>query len=365
MDDFLLLERVERSYGEKRVLAVQELSLREGEVLAVIGPNGSGKSTLLRIVHLLEAPTAGEIIYWDGSRLSDMDRRSRRNLRRQMAMVFQEPLLFRRSVGANISYGLKARGVKREEARERVREVEGMLGLEGLERRYAPTLSGGEAQRVSLARALAVRPRLLLLDEPFASLDSPTRLALRREMTSLLRRLGTTVLYVTHDHHEALEMADRIAVLVEGEVQQVGTPVEIFGKPRNRKVADFIGTENLLEGAITGGEGGTVKVRVKSGTIEASTSLPPGLKVLVVVHPEEVVLLRKSAQAGSARNRLRGKVVDIGVWGPMIKVTMDCGFPLVSYITRSSLEEMGIERGSELVAAFKATSVHLIPRDTG
>ncbi len=363
MSDFLRLERVEQWYQGRQVLAVESLSLREKEIMAVIGPNGSGKSTLLRLVHLLEAPTFGEIIYWDGSRLSGMDRKARRNLRKQMAMVFQEPLLFRRSVGANIAYGLRARGIKREEARKRSMEMMELLGLQGLERRYAPTLSGGEAQKVSLARALAVRPRLLLLDEPFASLDSPSRMALRKEITSLLRRLGTTALYVTHDHHEALEMADRIAVLIDGEIQQVGKPVEIFGKPLNRKVANFIGTENLLEGVIVSGGEGTARIQVEGGEIEASTSLPLGSRVLAVVHPEEVVLSRESAQAGSARNRLRGEVVDIGMLGSMIKVTMDCGFPLVSCITRSSLEEMGIERGSELVAIFKATSVHLIPRE--
>jgi molybdopterin-binding protein len=362
MSSFLEMRGLRQAYGGQVVLDVEELTVREGEIFAVIGPNGSGKSTLLRILDLLEEPVAGDITYWDGASLAGLNRESRRGLARQMAMVFQEPLLFRRSVEANVRYGLKARRVEKEEARRRVSETLEMLGLEGFEERYAPTLSGGEAQKVSLARALAVQPRLLLLDEPFASLDLPTRQALRSEISALLRRLEITSIYVTHDHLEALEMADRIAVIIDGKIQQVGTPVEIFAYPATREVADFIGAETLLEGEITSARDGIVLVSVDGRELEVMSDLPADSKVLLMIHPEEVTLMGCVEVDTSARNRFTGTVTEMTLLGALVKVKLDCGFPLVSYITRTSQEEMGIKAGVRVCGAFKATAVHVIPR---
>ncbi len=362
MSDFLTIDGLRQSYDGREVLDIPGLSVNEKEIFAVIGPNGSGKSTLLRLVDLLEEPAAGDVAYWDGSRLTELNRERRRNLARQMAMVFQEPLLFRRSVEANVRYGLKARRVEKEEARRRVSETLEMLGLEGFEERYAPTLSGGEAQKVSLARALAVQPRLLLLDEPFASLDLPTKVALRSEVAALLRRLEITAIYVTHDHLEALEMADRIAVIIDGKIQQVGTPVEIFAYPASREVADFIGAETLLEGEITGARDGIATVSVDGQELEVMSDLPVGGKVLLMIHPEEVTLMGCEETDTSARNRFTGTVTEMTLLGALVKVKLDCGFPLVSYITRTSQEEMGIKTGVRVCGAFKATAVHVIPR---
>lgn len=362
MGDFLRLEDLRQAFDSRLVLDIPELTINEKEIFAVIGPNGSGKSTLLKLVDLLEEPAEGDIVYWDGARLSGLNRESRKNLARQMAMVFQEPLLFRRSVAANVSYGLKARGMKGQEAHDRVKETLELLGLEGLEKRYAPTLSGGEAQKVSLARALAVQPRLLLLDEPFASLDLPTKQDLRKEIAALLRSLEITSIYVTHDHLEALEMADRIAVIIDGRIQQVGTPVEIFAYPATREVADFVGAETLLEGEITGAREGIASVSVDGKELEVMSALPTGSKVLLMIHPEEVVLLGCEEVETSARNRFTGTVTEMTLLGALVKVKLDCGFSLVSYITRTSQEEMGIEPGVRICGAFKATAVHVIPR---
>jgi molybdopterin-binding protein len=362
MSDFLRLEGLRQAYDDRVVLDVPELTIKEKEIFAVIGPNGSGKSTLLRLVDLLEEPAGGDIAYWDGTRLSGLNRETRKILARQMAMVFQEPLLFRRSVEANVSYGLKARGVKGQEAHDRVKETLELLGLEGFEDRYAPTLSGGEAQKVSLARALAVQPRMLLLDEPFASLDLPTKQALRKEISSLLRRLEITAIYVTHDHLEALEMADRIAVIIDGRIQQVGTPVEIFAYPATREVADFIGAETLLEGDITSAREGIASVSVDGKELEVMSDLPVGSGVLLMIHPEEVILMGCEEVDTSARNRFTGTVIEMTLLGALVKVKLDCGFLLVSYITRTSQEEMGIEPGVRICGAFKATAVHVIPR---
>jgi tungstate transport system ATP-binding protein len=226
--------------------------------------------------------------------------------------------------------------------------------------RNALELSGGEAQKVSLARALVLKPRLLLMDEPFASLDLPSRRAMRDEILGIIKEMGVTALYVTHDHHEVLEMADRIAVLREGRVQQVGTPAEIFNSPANELVAEFIGVETILEGEVVRCSEGAALVRVNGVEIQALTPASAGEAVKLVVHPEEVLILAEPAGAGSARNRFPGRITGIAVLGPLVKLTLDCGFRLVSYITRTSLEEMGLDVGDEVTAAFKATAVHVI-----
>ncbi len=364
MGEILSIEGLRCEHGGDIVLEVSSLGVEEGEVLAVIGPNGSGKSTLLRVIDLLERPARGDINYWDGFRLSKLGRRGRLELARQMAMVFQEPTLFRRSVWANVAYGLRARGIRGGERERRVREALGLLGIEGLARRYAPSLSGGEAQKVALARALAVRPRLLLLDEPFASLDHPTRQVMRGEIAGLLRRLGTTCIYVTHDHLEALEMADRLAVLIGGGVHQVGTPVEVFSRPASREVADFVGAENLLEAVVGRSIKGVAEVKVGGVVLEIAGEHPEGSRLLLMIHPEEVTLFReKAAAAGSsARNLLPGSVEDITLMGALYRVRLDCGFPLTSYVTRGSGEAMELHKGLRLFCSFKASAVHVIPR---
>ncbi len=356
------LENLTHSYAGRTVLDIESLEVGEGEVLALIGPNGAGKSTLLRIINLLERPEAGDIVYWDGSRRRELRRKARRLLGLQMAMVFQDPLLFKRSVKANIAYGLRARRVPREERKRRVAEMLETMGLSHLADRDALSLSGGEAQKVSLGRALVLRPRILLMDEPFASLDYPSRMAMRDEILGIIKGMGVTALYVTHDHHEVLEMADRIAVLQEGRIQQVGTPGEIFNTPANESVAQFIGVETILEGKAVLCEEGLTCVRVNSADIQVLSEAAVGETLKLVIHPEEVLILRDEADAGSARNRFRASLTGVTVLGPLAKLTLDCGFPLVSYITRTSLQEMKLEPGDEVTAAFKATAVHVIRR---
>ena len=250
MSAFLSIRGLRHSYDGRQVLDVGELDLFEGEILAVIGPNGSGKSTLLRVINLLEKPVSGELIFWNGARLSRLSRRERRELAREIAMIFQEPLLFKRSVRANVAYGLNLRRLPREEKEKRIREILERLDLTGLADREATTLSGGEAQKATLGRAMVLRPRLLLLDEPLASLDMPTRKMLLRDISRLVREMGVTAVFVTHDHHEVLEIADRLAVLIGGRLLQVGEPGRVFSRPASDVVAEFLGAENLLEGKV-------------------------------------------------------------------------------------------------------------------
>jgi len=361
MTPFLSIEGLRHSYDGRRVLDVERLEVREGKILAVVGPNGSGKSTLLRLINLLEKPERGEITFWDGSRLSDMDRKRRRELSRQMAMIFQEPLLFKRTVRANIAYGLKLRGMEKEAREGLVEDMLDRLNLEQLAERDARTLSGGEAQKVTLGRAMVLRPRLLLLDEPLAALDVPTRKMLRRDISDLVRDMGVTAVYVTHDYHEVLEVADSLAVLLEGRLHQVGSPSRVFGRPSTPEVAEFLGAENLLEGRVRENREGMAVIDVGARALEALCDLSPGSRAKLLIHPEEVILLDDAGEAGSARNRLPARVTEVTVMGALVKVGLECGFPLVAYVTRASREEMGIEEGRRVTAVFKATSIHVMP----
>jgi tungstate transport system ATP-binding protein len=358
---FLTVEGLKHYYEERLVLDVDSLELGGGEILAVIGPNGSGKSTLLRIINLLEKPAEGEITFWNGARLSAMSRQEKRELSREMAMIFQEPLLFKRSVIANIAYGLKMRRVSRETREKKVWEMLERLDIEELAERDAMTLSGGEAQKVTLGRAVVLQPRLILMDEPLASLDVPARKSLRADISRLVKELGVTAVYVTHDYHEVLEIADRLAVLLDGKLRQVGKPTEVFGRPASEEVAEFLGAENLLEGEVAACREGMADITIAGIRMEALCEEPPGSRVKVLIHPEEVVLLTGSGDAGSARNRLPARVTGVRALGALVKVDLECGFPLVAYITLASREEMGIETGRRVTAVVKATSIHVMP----
>lgn len=361
MSAFLTIEGIRHSYEGRQVLAVDGLELGEREILAVVGPNGSGKSTMLRIINMLEKPDAGEITFWNGVRLSAMSRQEKKGLSRQMAMIFQEPLLFKRSVRANIAYGLRMRGIPREEREGMVGEMLERLNISELSQRDAMTLSGGEAQKVTLGRAMVLQPRLLLMDEPLASLDVPARKSLRADISRLVREMGVTAVYVTHDYHEVLEIADRLAVLLDGRLQQVGKPTEVFGRPVSEAVAEFLGAENLLEGVVAACREGMAELDIAGTVMEALCEEPAGSRVKVLIHPEEVVLFTDASDAGSARNRMAARVTDVRALGALVRVDLDCGFPLVAYITLASREEMGIEPGRALTAAVKATSIHVMP----
>lgn len=361
MSALLSVEDLRKNYGERSVLRVDSFQLEEGKVTALVGPNGSGKSTFLRLINLLEKPTGGEIIFWDGSRLSSLGRRERRRLSREMAMIFQDPLPFRRTVRENLAYGLKVRRLGRAERAARVEEMLLRLGLREYADRSAHTLSGGEAQKMALGRAMILRPRLLLLDEPLTNLDLPSRRELLRLISELVRDDGVSVLYVSHDYHEVLEIADILAVLVEGELLQVGEPGEVFARPRTEKVASFLGSENLLEGVIERRMEEMGFIRIGKAVLAAVCDLPAGSRVKVLVHPEEVVLVPPGDEAGSARNRLAARVMEVRDTGSLVRVAMDCGFPLVAHVTRASREMMGIRPGSEFTAVMKATSLHVMP----
>jgi putative spermidine/putrescine transport system ATP-binding protein len=232
-----------------RALEPATLDIARGETLVLLGPSGCGKTTMLRIIAGLEVPDAGGRVLFDGNDMTAVPIE-----RRNVGMVFQSYALFpNMTVSDNIGYGLKIRGIAAKERAARVAELVALTNISGLENRRIDQLSGGQRQRVALARAVAVRPGILLLDEPLTALDAALRDRLRGELNRLLRALGITTIYVTHDQSEAMELGDRVVVMQKGAIAQIGTPREIYFTPRNRFVAEFIGAANIVEAAIEGG----------------------------------------------------------------------------------------------------------------
>jgi putative spermidine/putrescine transport system ATP-binding protein len=232
-----------------RALEPATLDIARGETLVLLGPSGCGKTTMLRIIAGLEAPDTGGRVLFDGKDMTAVPIE-----RRNVGMVFQSYALFpNMTVSDNIGYGLKIRGVPSKERAERVAELVALTNISGLENRRIDQLSGGQRQRVALARAVAIRPGILLLDEPLTALDAALRDRLRGELNRLLRALGITKIYVTHDQSEAMELGDRVVVMQKGAIAQIGTPREIYFTPRSRFVAEFIGAANIVEAAIEGG----------------------------------------------------------------------------------------------------------------
>jgi len=337
-------------------LDVPDLSFAGGEICALIGPNGAGKTTLLLSLMGLVKGAAGEVLY-RGERVEPG--RGAAALRRRMSLVFQEPLLFSASVYSNIASGLRLRGMARGQVREGVERAMDLLGIAHLARRRAQALSGGEAQRVNLARALAVEPEVLLMDEPFSSLDAPSRETLIADLERIIRRRGITALFATHDRGEAIRLADRIVVMNRGVVAQDGDPNTITQYPADEFVASFMGTETILAGTVTASSGGVMTISVDGGAVEAAGTADAGTAVTFCVHPENIVL-SDGVPGTSARNLFRGRVERVVPMGLFRKVYVRCGFMLVAYVTGQSIESMGIREGKEITASFKATAVHVI-----
>ena len=355
----LTLEDILMQYGDVPILEVPSLEVHAGEVLAVIGPNGAGKSTLLRVMGLLEQPARGKVAF----RGQEATRENTLNLRRRMASVFQEPLLVNASVYENAALGLKLRGLDRRTIEQQVRPWLDRLGIAHLAGRAGRSLSGGEAQRTSLARALALAPELLLLDEPFSALDPPTREGLLLDLETILRETRITTVFVTHERSEASILGDRVAVLMQGKFRQVGPSVEVFTQPVNEEVARFVGVETKLSGVVETATAGLARVRFNGGEAEVVGDFRPGERVLLCLRPEDITLSPRETESlrSSARNRLAGAVVKVTPWGSHFRVVVDCdGSRLVALITRPSFTDLGLAEARPVVASFKATAVHVI-----
>ena len=351
----LEVKNLEVNRGGAILIQVPSFFIHEGEIFSLIGPNGAGKTTLLQTLSFLLKPFRGEI-FFRGSRIGT--NHSVLEYRRKLAMVFQEPLLFDTTVFNNVASGLRIRGMKRDQIRDRAMEQLEQFGIRHLSHRSAKTLSGGEAQRTSLARAFALRPEILLLDEPFSSLDPPTRDSLIEDLEHILQQTRTTAIFATHDRLEALRLSDRMAVMNGGQIIQIGSPEEVANHPVNELVASFMGVETILTGKVIKRNGGTFIVSVEGQEIEAVGDAHLGARVVLCIRPENVTLSTRSSQEGtSARNVFSGEIVKIISLGFYQKIHLQCGFPLVAYITNHSLEELSLGEGKEVRVSFKATAV--------
>ena len=347
------------SYGERKVLQDLNLSIGKGEVFALIGPTGAGKTTLLRIVDLLEVPGAGEI-YFDGQCIPRSGKQ-RLEIRRRMSFIHQKPQVFNLSVYDNVASGLRWRGEKRNRVADKVDRILDMVGLEGYENRSARTLSGGEAQRVALARSLVLEPEVLLLDEPTANLDPVSTVKIGQLISYVARQHNTTMIMATHDMSQGQQLADRIGVLLGGRLIQTGNATDIFHSPQNEEVAHFVGMENILEGIIIASKEGVATIDISGHGIQAVSDYPVGKEASACIRPEDITLALSSAQS-SARNSFQAKVTRVTTIGPLSRVEIDCGFRLVALVTKMSAEELNLHEGREVYATFKATGVHIMER---
>ncbi len=342
-------------HGSKTTLSSISLSIEKSEILAIIGPTGAGKTTLLRLIDQIDTPASGKVLF-DGI---EVTRRLRTNVRRQISMVLQKPVVFDASVYDNVAYPLKVRKYDRKNIPEKVNAMLKTVGLDGYQKRKARTLSGGETQKVALARALITDPQLLLLDEPTANLDPVSLNSIEELILQFNRDNGMAIVIATHEMAQGQRLAHRIGVMMEGELIQVGKPGDIFYAPSDLRVARFVGVENILKGRITTNEGGLARIEVNGHGLEAVTDHRPGDEVHVCIRPEEVAISLE-ATSGSARNAFSGEVTLIALSGPIARVEMDCGLTLVAIITKRSAEELGLRVGRQVHASFKASAVHVI-----
>ena len=346
--------------GGALVLDIPVLDVFPDQVLALIGPNGAGKSTLLLTLACLLKPSRGRFSF-NGREISAG--RGDVEYRRRIAMVFQEPLLFDATVFDNVAAGLKIRGTGREEIGRAVPRYLELFGIAHLAKRSARKLSGGEAQRTSLARAFVTKPEIIFLDEPFSALDPPTREALIGDLERILRETHTTAVASTHDQTEALRLADRMAVMNGGKIAQIGPVAEVINRPADEFVASFVGVETVLPGRVLSVSDGVFVAAVEGGEIQAVGHVRTGEGVLCCIRPEHVTLSTNVPPPGtSARNVFSGIIRTITPLGLFHRVRVDCGFDLVAYVTRQSLEELLLQEGKSVIASFKATAVHVIPR---
>jgi len=332
--------------------SLEDISFRvdEGETLVILGPTGAGKTVLLELIAGFRSPKKGSM-FINESEITHLPPE-----KREIGMLYQDYLLFPHlDVFDNIAYGLKTKNLRSSEIGRRVQEIAERLGIHELLERRPKKLSGGEQQRVALARTLAIDPKILLLDEPFSAVDPNTRESLMRELRKILEEDSMPVVYVTHDQIEAMEMADRIGVMNEGEIVQLDYPERVFSAPKSEFVANFVGVRNIYRGRAERVDGSTA-VNI-DGTRIYSSVVSEGA-VHVTIRPEDIIVSRERISS-SARNSLKGKVVAIVEKGPLIYVTVYCGMELTSAITRESLKDMQIMIDDEIFMTFKAQNVNL------
>ncbi len=344
--------------GGVQVLDIPSFSLRRGGRMGLVGPNGAGKSTLLLTLAGLLTPTTGSLSF-DGQPVTNLFA-----YRRRISMVFQQPLLFDATVRENIASGLKFRHMDSKQIGARVLRYAERFGIVHLLDRSARKLSGGEAQRTSLARGFATEPEILFLDEPFIALDRPTREAVVHDLQRVLHETGMAVLFATHDHDEALLLSEEMTVMNSGRIVQTGRTEDVVNHPADPFVASFLGAETILPGRVVAIENGCLRVSTGAIEIEAVGEADIGASVTLCIRPESVTLsdVVAGGAPSSARNTFKAKILRVIPRRQYCRIELDAGCFLVAYVTLKSHGEFDLAEGRTVVVSFKATAVHVIPR---
>ncbi len=357
-----LVARFEKRFVRGPTIDVDFVQSTTGfSVTALIGPSGCGKTTMLRCIAGLTKPDQGTIQFCDRTWFSSKIKTDLSPQQRDIGFLFQGYALFPHlTVEDNIGFGL--RHLTEAGRRSRVTEIIKQFDLKGLEQRLPRQISGGQQQRVALGRVLARKPKLLLLDEPLSALDSMLREQLRVELRQMLGEFQTPVILVTHDRVEAISLADRVAVMEAGKIEQIGSIQDVFSRPKNANLARLVGVETVLPGEIVETHEGLATVRVGSASLLAVAPSPPTHLVHVCIKGEDVSLSRESNDTTSVRNQLPAIIKLLMPEGPLIRVVLDCGFELTALITRPASEDLQLQVGLSVTAMIKAPAIHLIPR---
>lgn len=349
------IENLVKTFGDFTALDGINLDIKEGEFCCFLGPSGCGKTTLLRAIAGLDMQTSGRVI------MRGKDVSATPPDKRDFGIVFQSYALFpNMKVADNVAYGMKGKKFSKKQIKQRVKSLLDMVGLTEHAKKYPAQLSGGQQQRVALTRALATSPSLLLLDEPLSALDAKVRTHLRKEIKALQRTLGVTTIMVTHDQEEALAMADRIVILRDGVIEQIGTPEQIYSQPANAFVADFIGEMNFLEGVVTANN----NVKVGEHVLNVDTQhFTTSSKVMLAIRPEEVQL-----GAINSDNQVTMRVQDSEYLGSLLRTNLQCEqqvmqkLELKADVPMNLVRHFGLEPNAQLNISLPYEQMRVYPK---
>jgi len=352
MNTIVELNTVTKLYGEITALSNISLEIPRNQIFTLIGPNGSGKTTLLKILALLEKPTKGTVTF--NGELVKAENTDK--LRLNSTMVFQKTALFDTTVAKNVAYGLKLRRFSKNEIDEKIRDALKIVRLEGYEKRRAKKLSGGEQQRVSLARAISLGTELLLLDEPTANLDQKNVSITEAAIAQILREKHNTIVLATHNILQMKTLSENVALLLNGELVNFGKTDKILED--NEKLAGFARIENIFSGVSRLTEEGTAIIDV-GGCLQIEAAIKKEGKISICIKPEDIIV-SKSQFTSSAINVLKGKIIEIYDLGSVVRLKVDAGKSFTVQVTKRSFKDMGLNLNMEVYLAFKASSVQII-----
>ncbi|MFB2561729.1 ABC transporter ATP-binding protein [Rhizobium sp. IMFF44] len=349
---FLELTHIKKSFGDIQVVHDFNMKIEKGEFVSFLGPSGCGKTTVLRMIAGFETPTAGTLS------INGKDQRALKPNQRNIGMVFQAYALFpNMTVHDNVAFGLKVAGMAKPDIDKRVKEMLALIKLDHLAGRYPYQMSGGQQQRVALARAIAVKPQVLLLDEPLSALDAKIRISLREEIRAIQQQLGITTVFVTHDQEEALSISDRIVVMNAGRADQIGTPFEIYNTPATRFVASFVGTLNLIEGKVVDPDSNRIMIGDQGVTLKQSvTAYKPGDTVSLALRPEAGSL----AESAKGDTALTGEVSSAHFLGSVIRTRMNVAGNTISFDMFNSPGMMPPSVGEKVTLRFASSDLLVI-----